>query len=180
MCFPWTQAPAGQLVQTGPQLGGGTTSEIPPVSLSGQRSRSSPQRWHFRETWLFTFFLTSRYLTFKGLLRLFPLVGIPLRWRAAEQGGMWNMMQTSRACVRHGVHSLLLIRSSVFITNVSDVALDSAVGNTVRKAQLPLTGHGRVTWEGGSIYILFQRNSRWSWATSLVPSHHINSLSSAM
>lgn len=83
------------------------------------------------------------------------------------------MMQTSRACVGHGVHSLL-IRSSAFVKNVSDVAQDSAVGNTVREAQRPLTGHGRVTWEVGSIYILFQRNSRWSWATSLVLSHHIN------
>lgn len=61
------------------------------------------------------------------------------------------MMQTSRAWVGHGVHNFLRIHSSVFVKNVSDVALDSAVGNTIRKAQLPLTGHGRVTWEVGSI-----------------------------
>lgn len=69
----------------------------------------------------------------------------PLRWRAAEQGGVRNMMQTSRACVGHGVHNLPLISSSVFVRNVSDVALDSVGGNTVRKAQLPLTAHGRGT-----------------------------------
>lgn len=40
------------------------------------------------------------------------------------------------------MHSLLLIRSSAFVKNVSDVAPDSAVGNTVREAQLPRTGRG--------------------------------------